>query len=147
MIFICASVCVAGGPCKASDAPNISDAIASQTRATRRLTCECDIDQPPSARRGPHVRRVRADIPFGFPRISRTTARTPNTNRLRAVNGAALRYGIEPKRQSPCKAMLPLCLERMKLSSVNVAQQPLEPHAPEQPPTAHGLERLFDGEP
>ena len=35
----------------------------------------------------------------------------------------------------------------MKLSSLDIAQQPFEPHAAEQPLTADGLERLFDRQP
>jgi hypothetical protein len=33
----------------------------------------------------------------------------------------ALRHGIEPKCESPSEAMLPLRLERMKLSSLDIA--------------------------
>jgi hypothetical protein len=94
-----------GGPWKTSDAASRNDPSASHVPATRRLTCEGDIDQSP------------------------------------------LSHRIEPKCESSCEAMLPLRLERVKLGSVNVSQQPLETHIPEQPPAAHALERLFDRQP
>src|SRR6266542_7080998 len=146
MIFICVSDCVAGGPCKASDAASRSDATASQIPATRRLTCECDIDQPPSGNMLASLHQVEADSRSGFPRIRGPRRDHRTRTFLRAVNRgvSALRHWIEPKRESPREAMLTLRLKWMKLSSVNVAQQPLEFHAPEQPSTAHRLERLFD---
>src|SRR6266545_98706 len=86
--------------------------------------------------------------PVRFSSYSRAAARPPNTNLSSSCERgvSALRHWIEPKRESPREAMLTLRLKWMKLSSVNVAQQPLESHAPEQPSTAHRLERLFDGQ-
>ena len=96
----------------------------------------------------PNVQQVKADTPSVFTRISRTAGRPQITNCVRAVKRrGCLRHGIEPQRESPCEAMLPLRLEGMKLSGVTIAQQPLEPHAPEQPSAAHSLERLFDAQP
>ena len=56
----------------------------------------------------------------------------------------ALPDRIEAQCHAAGEAVLPLRLERMELRGVQIAQQPLQTEAPEEPAAANGFERFLD---